>query len=337
MKNLVIAILLAAAVVFGGFYLWQIRKTDQAKTAANAMRQKADDLQSSLDEQQKRATHLRSQLEETRADAAAKTREAARLQESLTHQEQPAAGNASEATNAKPSNIFAEMFKNPEMKEMIKNQQKAALGPMIDKNYAKLFSDLHLTSEQAGTLKDMLLNKQLAAADVSMSLMSGDQDAAKRADLMQQVKQGNDAADAQIKEFLGDDSFAQFQSYEGTMGERMAVSGFKDQLGSGSTALTDAQEEQLVQAMLQERQNFKFTTDFSDKSKINGDFASMFTEDRMNTYFQELGQLDQQYVTRAQGILSPDQATAFGKFLDNQQTLQKAGMQMAVKMFGSGK
>jgi formate hydrogenlyase transcriptional activator len=33
---------------------------------------------------------------------------------------------------------------------------------------------------------------------------------------------------------------------------------------------------------------------FSDKSEFTGDFASMFTEDRMTVYFQELGQLNQQ-------------------------------------------
>jgi hypothetical protein len=45
--------------------------------------------------------------------------------------------------------------------------------------------------------------------------------------------QESDAADAQIKEFLGDDNFVQFQAYEKSLGERMAVSGFKDQLGNG--------------------------------------------------------------------------------------------------------
>jgi hypothetical protein len=99
----------------------------------------------------------------------------------------------------------------------------------------------------------------------------------------------------------------------------------------------DDQEQQLIQATTQERQNFKITTDFSDKSKFTGDFASTFTEDKMNGYFQELGQLNQQYLTRAQGILSPDQLTAFEEYLNNQQALQKAGMQMAAKMFAPAK
>jgi hypothetical protein len=63
----------------------------------------------------------------------------------------------------------------------------------------------------------------------------------------------------------------------------------------------------------------------------------MFTEDNMNTFLQELGQLNQQYVSRAQGILSPDQLPAFQKYLDGQQAMQKVGLQMAVKMFAPAK
>lgn len=341
MKNVAIGILLAATVVFGGLYLQQARKAGQAAASADGWQQKTGELQSGLEEQERQTRHLRDQLEEARADAAAKAHEAAQmraaLQESLTNQPQPAPAKAAGQTNSRPSNLLSEMFKNPEMKEMIKNQQKTALSAMVDKNYGKFFADLHLTPEQSSALKDLILNKQLGAADMGLSMFSDDQDPAKRAELVQQIKAASDTADAQIKEFLGEDNFAQFQNYEKSLGERMAVSGFKDQLGSGTTPLTDDQEQQLIQAMTQERQNFKFTTDLSDKSKFTGDLASMFTEEKMNVYFQESGQLNQQYLARAQGILSPDQLTGFEKYLNNQQTLQKAGMQMAVKMFAPAK
>lgn len=52
-----------------------------------------------------------------------------------------------------------------------------------------------------------------------MSMLSDDMDATKRAELAQQVKAANDAADAQIKEFLGDDNFAQFQDYDKSTSE----------------------------------------------------------------------------------------------------------------------
>jgi hypothetical protein len=89
----------------------------------------------------------------------------------------------------------------------------------------------------------------------------------------------------------------------------------------------------LIQLMAQERQNFKFTTDLSDKTKFNGDPLSMLTEEKMATFFKEQEQLNEQYMKSAKGVLSPEQLTAFQKYLNNQQALQKAGMQMAAKMF----
>jgi hypothetical protein len=338
MKNLVIPILLAAAVIFGAISFLQTRKAAQAQARADALLRQVINMQSALDQQKSQTARLSDQLEEMRAASEATIREAVKvrqsLQETLTNQAHNATARASGRTNSNP---FAEMFKNPAMKEMIKNQQKTAMGAMIDKNYARLFSDLHLTPDQSAALKDLILNKQLGAADLGMSMFTDDQDPTNRAALGQQIKAANDAADAQIKDFLGDDNFTQYQSYEKSLGERMAVSGLQDQLAGGSTALTDDQQQQLIQAMTQERQNFKFTTDLSDKSKFTGDFSSMFTDDKIDTYFQESSQLNQQYLTAAQQILSPDQLAAFDKYLQNQQTMQKAGMQMAAKMFAPAK
>lgn len=335
MRNTAIGSLFIAALALGGLCLYEAHKVHQARSNAEVSLQNASELQSSLAEQSSQTAHLREQLELARAQSAAQS-DAARLKQ-RPNQSTDAPPQDAKPADPKPANALAEMFKNPEMKAMLRNQQKDVLGPMIDKNYARLYADLHLAPEQAAALKDLLLNKQLAAAEAGMSMFAGEADPAKRADLVQQIKTANDAADAQIKQFLGDDNFAQYQAYEKTMGERMAVNGLRDQLGAGSTPLTDDQEQQLIQVMAKARESFKFTTDFSDQSKFSGDFAAMFTEDKMNTYFQELGQLDQQYQAGAQAILSSDQLSAFGKYLNNQQGLQRAGMQMAMKMFAPTK
>lgn len=335
MKNIAIGILLIATVVFGGLYVQQTRKTSQAQSTAAALQEKVSELEAGLAQQEKETAGVRAALKNARADAIAKASEAVQLDQSLTNRAQTNAQDIAQspAQTNKTSNPLAEMFKNPEMREMIKNQQKTVLGGMIDKNYAKLFSDLHLTPEQSASLKDLILNKTLSAADMGMSMLSEDMDATKRADLVQQMKTQSDAVDAQIKQFLGDDNYAQFQAYEKTQAERMAVSGFKDQLANGPAVLSPDQEQQLIQAMGQERQNFKFTTDYTDQTKFTGDFASYFTEDKINKFAEEQAQLNQQYLTRAQGILSADQYTAFQKFLTGQLEMQKLGMQMATKMF----
>ncbi|HZL79350.1 MAG TPA: hypothetical protein VFC17_10905, partial [Candidatus Limnocylindrales bacterium] len=207
------------------------------------------------------------------------------------------------------------------------------MGPMIDKQYAALFQQLNLTPEQAATLKDLLQKKMLAGAGAGMSLMDGSLDAAQRADLTKQIKSETDDYDAQIKQFLGDENYPAFQGYEKTVPDRMTVSQFSDQLAGGASPLSNDQQQQLAVAMNDARTSFKWTTDYSNKNPSSGDYASMFSEDKINQFTQEKEQFDQQFLTRAQQILTPEQAAAFQQFQTAQRQLQIMGMKMAANMF----
>lgn len=331
MKNILIVVLLLGTVVFGSLYLTQNQKTNEAKSEVVALRQKVNEMESSAAQQEERSATLQTRLHDTQEKAIAKAEEVTQISQALTNQVQ------SSQTNAKKSNPFGEMFKSKEMKDMIKTQQKTVLGGMIDKNYGPYFASLNLTPEQSAGLKDLILNRGLVDAEAGMSMLSGDTDPEKRKELMDKTKTDRDAIDSQIKDFLGEENYTQFQTYEKSMPDRMSLNMYKDQQGSGPGALTPDQEAQLLQAMGEERQNFKFTTDFSDKTKFSGDFASYFTDDKIDQYLNEMGDLNQHYLDRAKGILTPEQLDPFGKFLNSQRELQKAGFKMAVSMFGGQK
>ena len=326
MKNITIGIPLLAAVVFGGLYVSQNRKAGEAQATIATLHQTVAELEARVAEQEKRSASLQTRLHDTRVNALAKADEVAHLEQVLTNSPQ---------TNAKPANPLAEMFKSPEMKELVKSQQKAVFSGMIDKNYGAFFSGLQMTPEQSASLKELIMKKSLVDAGFGMSLMSGDADASKRKELIQQAKADKDAIDVEIKQFLGDDNYPQFQAYEKTMPERMAISSFKDLQATGAGALNPDQESQLVQAMAETRQNFKFTTAFYDHSKYAEDPSAVFTEEKLSQFQKEREQLDQQYLARAKGILSEDQAGSFEKFLATQRELQNAGMKMGMKMFGA--
>jgi len=330
MKNILIGILLLTTLVFGGLYLTQIQKTSDARAEAATARQKLTEMESSVAQQEERTATLRTRLQDTQAKAIAKAEEVTQISQALTNRVQA-------QTNAKPANPFGEMFKSKEMKDMIKSQQKTVLGGMVEKNYAAYFASLNLTPEQSASLKDLILNRGLVDAELGMSMMSADNEPAKRKELTDQSKADRDAINSQIKDFLGADNFAQFQSYEKTIPDRMSLNMYKDQQGSGPAALTPDQEAQLIQAMSDERQNFKFTTDFSDQSKFAGDLASYFTDEKIDQYLKELEELNQHYLDRVKGILTPGQIDPFTKFLNSQRELQKAGFKMAMTMFGGQK
>lgn len=333
MKNLVIALFVLTTLVFGGYFLSQRQKASQAETkvadleAQLKKRQEAD--AKVVAKKEKQVKELRGRLNETTAVAVEKSSQVSQLEEALTAAKTNSAGNP-----------LAEMMKSPEMKEMIRTQQKTVIGGMVDKNYAGLFRDLNLNAEQSAALKDLIMKKSLEATDMGMSMLSGDLDDTKRKELARQIKETTDATTAQIKQFLGDQNYPQFEAYEKSMAERMQVGTFKDQMALGSTPLNPAQETQLIQALGEERQNFKFTTDFNDQSKFTGDFAQYFSEERLAQFSQEMAQLDQRSLARAQQILTPEQYEAFAKSQATQRDMQIMGMKMAAKMFapkGNGK
>ena len=75
-----------------------------------------------------RADILQKTLKETAASAEEQSQKAAQLQKSL----------AAAKTN-NPMHELGSIFSDPKMRDMIKAQQKAFIGPLIDKEYGTLF------------------------------------------------------------------------------------------------------------------------------------------------------------------------------------------------------
>jgi len=331
MKNVIIVILLVAAVALGGYVIQNNRKAAQAEAKRVAAEKELQAAQAAKVEEERNAAALREKLAAAQAESAANAGAAAKLTVALTNQVA-----ATESTNAKPANPFAEMFKNPEMREMIKQQQKSVMGTMIDKNYADFFKSMNLTPEQQKAMKDLLMEKMLSGADLGMEMMSGDLTPEQRAELTKKIKEGTDTINQQLKELLGAENYSQFETYEKGIPDRMALEQFKGQL-SADMPLNSGQEQMLLEAISQERQGFKFTTDFSDQQNFSEDIFSKFTEDRIELFLQEQDQLTQRYLSRAQSILTPAQYEAYAKSLKAQQEMMKMGMKMAASMFGTKK
>jgi hypothetical protein len=331
MKSTLITLLLIAVVALGTFSAHQrnqIARTrtrlaaaeDLLKVAQNRLKEMSDAAEK-VTQAEQNARILQQTLTEASAASAAQSQQVTQLQQSLA------------AAQTNTGRGLGALFKDPQMKDMIKAQQKMVMGPMIDKMYGALFQELNLTPEQSAGLKDLLMKKMLAAADVGMSMFDGSLDAAKRKEMAAQIKTQTDAFDEQIKQYLGDENYQAFQSYEKTTPDRMVVSQLQDQLAASGTGLDPAQQQQLVQALSDARQNFKWTTDFNNQKPGDGDFAEMFSEDRVNQFALEKAQFDQQFLERARQILTPEQLAAFEKFQEAQRQLQITGMKMAAKMF----
>ncbi len=328
MKNFLLGLFLVTTVAFAALYFNQNGQLDKARKDLARTKGNLTELEGKLSQQEQRSTGIREQWLDTRKEANANASQVQQLQQVLAGKTDVSGGT----NNFRDA--MSSMLKSPEMRAMVKKQQEAVVGMMIDRNYADFFKSLNLSPEQSAALKDFISKKALIDAGMGLDLMAGNMDADQRKAITDQAKSERDAIDEQIKGFLGTDNYAQYQAYEKTIPERQALQQFKDSLAGSSTMMSGDQEQQLLKAMSDEREAFKFSTDFQDRSKFDGDFENTLTDEKIDTFLAEQEQLTQKYLERARAILSADQLASYEKFLANQREMTKAGLKMAAAMFG---
>lgn len=334
MKNAVIVVLSVACVAVGVIDLTHAKKLREQGEQLALAQKRFESLQAEMNAKndavdnaklsEAKTKILQQTLAESTSAAAEQSRKAEKLQQSLD-----------ESKTNNPIHNIASMFKDPKMREMMKAQQKAAMGPIIARQYADLFKQLNLSDDQAASLKDLMQKKMLTGADVGMSMMDDSLDASQRADLTKQAKSQMDEVNNEIKQLLGDDNYQAFQSYEKSVPDRMTVGQFSDQFTGTDNALSTDQQHQLIQAMSDARSSFNWTSGLNQPSSgVNVDIASQLTEENIDKFTHEREQFDQTVVQRVGQFLTPAQSKSFEEFLANQRQLQIAGWNMAKQMYG---
>jgi hypothetical protein len=333
MKTTILVIALIGCVALGILGVAQSRQLKAQREELAQTKQQLAALDAELKEKQEaidnaKLTEMKAKvLQQTLTQSATMAVEESKKSEKLK-------ASLDEAETNNPMHTMASMLKDPKMRDMIKAQQKMVMGPMIDKQYSDFYKQLNLTPEQTAGLKDLLGKKMLAGTDAGMSMLDDSLDASQRADLTKQAKDQTDEIDNQIKQFLGDDNYKAYQSYEKTVPDRATMSQFSDQFAGTPNALTGGQQEQLVQAMSDARNNFNWTSGLNQPNPgANGDLGAMLTADGIDRFVKEREQFDEQFLDRAQKILTPSQLAAFKEYQATQRELQAASMKMAGQMF----
>lgn len=342
MKNAVILLLAAATLGAAGFAVYQHNQLSTARSRLAARDAELADLTSQLNAAEGRLAAAASAAEKV----SLAERKAKLLQDTLSQSTAAAQEHLQQVADLQKSlaeaqtnsgSLLTELFKDPDMREMIKVQQKTVIGPLVDKTYGPLFKQLKLEGDQSSQLKKLIEEKLLGSADIGMSMLDGSMDSVKRTDLGKKIKEASDAIDAQIKELVGTENYSLIENYEKSLPDRTVVSQFQDQLTATSSALEPAVEQQLIDLMQEERTRFQWTTDYSanpDTAQV--DLAAYFQEDRLDRYLSEKERFDGQYLQRVQPLLKEDQYTALAQFLESQRKVQLAAMKMAAKMLGGG-
>ena len=233
----------------------------------------------------------------------------------------PSPGASADA--AKPKHPMAEMLRDPDMKEVFRKQARDSVARGVKELVStNLVQQLGLTKEQTVELKKLLTQKGTLGFDFMMPVMTGELDEAGLAELGRKTKADRTALADELKALLGDEGYKAFEAHEKTQPDRDRLDRFATRLKETGQALSPDQRDQLLAAMAEERSNFKFAVDYNDTSQIDYEhFHDFYSEDKMNTYFQEMEQLNDRILQRAQAILPAEQAAELQEVLKLQ--LQK--------------
>lgn len=217
---------------------------------------------------------------------------------------------------------MAGMMQDPKMRDAMRAQQKFMLGQL----YGPLFKKLQLTPEELDQFKEILVDKQMAGL-----AMLGPNDAkTKLATLLDARKQ----TELAMKELLDDDQYKLCQDYEATIGERTALNQINQAFTEQAMTLDDAQQEELITLMVEERGKLKIPTPNEQQEAWANGIPS---DTALEKLFQQQETLNTQVYERSKEILSDAQRTALKSQQDNQLQMQKIGMQMFKRLMSGDK
>ncbi len=319
-KNVLIVIL---SVVVIALIVSVMRKNHQLETVMEMAKQERESRKSHAEKMSKTA---RKEREKDKTDSTALVKPVER-QAAKTEPLAPAVAKTS-GINTNFMGAIADMMKNPQMKEMMRAQQKV----MVNKMYAALPRYLNLSDETKARLDQLLLDRQLAMAEVGLAMMNGSaEDRKKAAEDSKAVKAESDQA---IQELLGAQDYEVFKQYEASLSEQTNVSMFKDTL-SGNDALDEQQEYDLVAAMYQAREALPQDSLFNQQNQSPD--PTQLTEERIAETLKQMEALQQRYAEAAATVLSAGQLERFKQWQQQMANMQRAGLNMAAQMFNAGK
>jgi hypothetical protein len=319
MTRSILAIMATAAAV-GLFYFRhqqraQLERLEAAKATIEENAARADDAE-------QRSEKLKRELFRLQAEQAFKAFA-------------PAPTNAS-SSKAPEEHPAVKLFRDPEMRAAMKrehfNSMKQNVNRIVDSNLVAL---LNLTPEQTAALKDLVQKKHAPGVDLLMGLMSSS--ASELPAIGHAAQRERNQADAAIRSFLGEEAYRTYNAYEDSLDERQQLSRLRREFDKTGMSLTAEQEANLLQAMVEERQNFPFTRDFHDPLDFDMDrLPEIFGEESLNQFINEMEQLNNRIILRAQSLLSPEQSGEFAQALRNHFEKSKITVKMTNALFPVG-
>jgi hypothetical protein len=346
MQKALIGFLALTTAVLGALCILQARQVretqDRAQAAESARAAEAEARQAQamrvgelervnkqLDQQVQKFTAVTTMLRTNEAQQSSNLAAMARQVQSLSGSQ----GAAAKAGEGKGGGVFGKdmgkmlgsMMKDPAMREMLRDQQKA----MIKMMYGGLFKELKMSPEEESRLKELLTDSQMANIEAAQGLFGDSKDSPEESG--KRIAEAKKQTDAKVKEMLGDERYTQYEDYQKSIGERMQVDQLKMKLAGENLPLADQQTSQLLQIMKEEKTVIPPVIP-TDNTQLPT--KELFTAENIDKQLQWMDDYNKRVQARAAGVLSPEQFKQYQDWQEQQAAMQKMGMNMARQMFG---
>jgi hypothetical protein len=304
------------------------RQADNAARAGDHLRESFEASLAELTRERDEARELSQKLDAEVGQLAKKLAEsqAAAVKAAANARAQPSIGN--QGSPGSSMKTLAEVFKKPEMKDVVVQQNLAQL----DMIYGKLYERLQLDNSEKQDLKSLLSERMRAELEVSMLMMSGDVSPQKAVASGQEILKANAESDQKIRAFLNNETdYQTFQKWEQSKPERMILSMGAAVFAGTGEPLSIAQEDQLVSAMFAARTQVSSVPDMTKPENFTPGNLSPQSSERI------LANSDAQAAQVAAGAavyLSPTQMEALKVFQKQQRAMQEMGLKMSAAMMG---
>ncbi len=304
------------------------QQADNAARAGDNLRESFESSVAELTRERDEARELSQKLDAEVGQLAKKLAEsqAAAVKAAANARAQPSIGN--QGSPGSSMKTLAEVFKKPEMKDVVVQQNLAQL----DMIYGKLYDRLQLDNSEKQDLKNLLSERMRAELEVSMFMMSGDVSPQKAVASGQEILKANAESDQKIRAFLNNETdYQTFQKWEQSKPERMILSMGAAVFAGTGEPLSIAQEDQLVSAMFAARTQVSSVPDMTKPENFTPGNLSPQSSERI------LANSDAQAAQVAAGAavyLSSTQMEALKVFQKQQRAMQEMGLKMSAAMMG---
>ncbi len=139
---------------------------------------------------------------------------------------------------------WADLASDPEIAPLLLKQRQR----QVAVRYTALIAQLGLAPDQARQLEALIAEKQISRFEAQTMAWRQELD---RGEAQALVRQSDEESDQAIRALLGDGGFAQYQSFDSTLGQRATVENLAVQLGYAGVPLSAAQQEQLIAVLAQ--------------------------------------------------------------------------------------